>query len=458
MKTLVETHRTYYNSGVTRPLPVRLAALNRLAKALGEMEEEFLDALAQDFKKPRSEAYLSEIATSRLELAHTIRELEDWARPREVSRSLGTMLSRARILKEPLGVILVIVPFNYPVLLALSPLIAAVAAGNSVIIKMSRLAPAVTKVLDKLIRRTFRPGHVTILAGGEGVNEAILAQRFDKIMFTGSSASGREILVRAAATLTPVVLELSGKNPVLVLRDADVVIAARKIVWGKFLNAGQTCIAPDHVFVHREVRTAFLEELKRSIAQFFGEDPRTSESFGRLASIEKFRNVRALLEGDLRIEAGGTSDESDRYIAPTLVTDVPADHPLMQEEIFGPILPVQEYTDINEVIACLRQKEKPLAAYVFSQDTDFALKVLQRIPSGGGGVNEVLFQAGSPELPFGGVGNSGMGAYHGQAGFDSFSHTRSVILAPPNLSLPFIYPPYDKLKHNFIRAFLKKLI
>lgn len=455
---LVKSHRAYFETGVTRQVPVRLNALRRLQKALGEMEEEILQALADDFGKPTLEAYLSEFATASLELDHTLKNLEKWAKPEAVKGSLGTMMSKAVIRKEPLGLILVISPFNYPVLLTLSPIITAVAAGNSVIVKMSSLAVNTTRVMDKLVRRSFPPGHVSIVGGGQGVNEDILDQRYDKIMFTGGTATGKKIMAKAAQTLTPVLLELAGKNPVIILRDADVVVGARKIAWAKFFNAGQSCIAPDHVYVNREVKTAFLEELQRSIHQFYGEDPSQSESYGRVASQEKFDCVRQFMTKDLNIITGGIFDEKSRYIAPTVVTDLPSDHPLLQEEIFGPILPVIEYNDINEVITALRKKEKPLAAYVFGQDIDFALTVLDRIPSGGGGVNEVMLHAASLELPFGGVGNSGMGAYHGKYGFDAFTHERSVVIAPANISLPFIFPPYDKVKDKLVRSLLRRLI
>lgn len=458
IKELIAMHRAYYNTGVTRPLPVRLNALRRFGKEMDLLEDEILQALVDDFGKPTFEAYLSELATARLELDHTLKHLDQWAKPEEIQRSVGTMMSKALVQKEPLGVILVISPFNYPVLLSLSPIIAAVAAGNTVIVKMSSLAPRTAQVLDKLIRRSFRPGHVSIVAGGEGVNEAILDERYDKIMFTGSTKTGKDIMAKAAETLTPVLLELAGKNPAIILRDADVCVAAKKIAWGKFINAGQSCIAPDHVYVHREVKTAFLEELKRAIYSFYGEDPANSNSFGRIASLSKFESIKGRMTPDLNIVAGGVFDETTLYIAPTVVTDVPEDHGLMQQEIFGPILPVNEYSDINEVIATIRQKEKPLAAYVFGQDLDFALKVLERIPAGGGGINETMLQAASATLPFGGVGNSGMGSYHGKYGFDAFSHTRSTVIASANITLPFIYPPYDKLKNKLVKAFLKKMI
>lgn len=458
IKELMTTHRAYYNSGVTRQLPVRLNALRRFGKELALMEEEILKALVDDFGKPNFEAYLSEFATATLELNHTIKHLEEWAKPEEIQRSVGTMMSKAIIQKEPLGVILVISPFNYPVLLTLAPIIAAVAAGNTAIVKMSSLAPHTSAALDKLIRRSFRPGHVSIIAGAEGINQAILEERYDKIMFTGSSQTGKEIMAKAAQTLTPVLLELAGRNPAIILRDADVFVAAKKIAWGKFINAGQSCIAPDHVYVHREVKTAFLEELKLWIYRFYGEDPAKSDSFGRIASLSKVQSIHQKMTSDLNIVAGGMVDETNLYIAPTVVTDVPLDHPLMQGEIFGPILPVNEYSDINEVISSIRQQEKPLAAYVFGQDLDFALSVLERIPAGGGGINETMLQAASATLPFGGVGNSGMGSYHGKYGFDAFSHTRSTVIASPNITLPFIYPPYDEYKIRLVKAFLKKLI
>lgn len=454
MKDLVKSHRLYFNRGVTRQIPVRLAALRRLDESLREMEEEIISALMTEAGKPRFEAYLMEIGILYREIAYVMEHLEEWAKTEEVGRSLETMMGKAEIHKEPLGVVLIIVPYNYPVQLALAPLIAAVAAGNSVIIKTSRSQPQLTKVLQKLTGRAFRPGHVSVVGGSDQVNEELLAERFDKIMFTGSTAAGRQIMARAAQTLTPVLLELSGKNPAIVLRDADVVAAARKIAWGKFINAGQTCIAPDYVLVHRDVKTALVEELRLALYEFYGTNPIQSTSYGRVKTKREYDRLKQLLTSELNLASGGAFDDSQQYIAPTVVTDPPADHPLMQEEIFGPILPVKEYSDINQVLEQLRSGEKPLAAYVFGQDTGFARKVILRIPSGGGCINETILHISSPELPFGGIGSSGMGSYHGKFGFDAFTQQKPVVTAQANIVNPMLYPPYEPWKENLLRRLI----
>lgn len=456
MKEIIAVNRTYFDTGVTRQLPVRLNALRRLYKALQSMEGEVIRVLEQELGKPPFEAFLTEFAMVYQELDNVLANLEKWVKPVSVGRSIDRMMAKGEILSQPLGVVLIISPTNYPVNLALMPLIAAVSAGNSVILRTPGELPLLSEVLKKLIRRAFRPGHVTLVAGSEDPRHELIGERFDKIMFTGSAPTGRKILAKASETLTPVILELGGKNPAIVLRDADVVAAARKIAFGKFVNAGQTCIAPDHVYVQREVKTAFIEELKRALYEFYGDNALDGASYSRIGTRRHFDRLKQLFTPDLNIITGGMIREQERFIEPTVVTDVPLDHPLMQGEIFGPILPVLEYRDINEIIARIRSGEKPLAAYVFGQDADFARKVLERIPSGGGAVNETILQVSSLDMPFGGVGASGMGAYHGKFGFDAFSHQRSILTGQANIINTMLYPPYENWKEKLIRGILGK--
>ena len=454
MEYVVKHHKEYFKTGVTRQLPVRLNALHRLSKALEAMEGDIIKALMQELGKPAYEAFLTEIAMVYEEIDHVTTNLKKWAKPVAVGRSINTMMAKGKIISEPLGLVLIIVPTNYPVNLALLPLIAAVSAGNSVIIRMPSELPLVSRTLKRLIERAFRPGHVTVVEGVEDENHELLKQRFDKIMFTGSSKTGKQIMAQAAENLTPVLLELGGKNPTIVLRDADVVAAARKIAWGKFLNAGQTCIAPDHVFVHRELKTAFVEALKQALYEFYHGDALAGSSYSRIGTRRHYDRLKKLLTGDLNIAVGGKFNEQKRSIEPTVVLDVSSDHPLMQEEIFGPILPILTYTDINQVIDQIRSGEKPLAAYVFGQDVNFANKVMKRIPSGGGAINETIMQISSVNMPFGGVGHSGMGSYHGKFGFDAFSHQRSILTGQPNISNGMIYPPYEAWKEKLLRGIL----
>lgn len=454
MEHIVKKHKDYFKTGVTQQLPVRLNALHRLSKALEEMEEDIIGALVQEMGKPAYEAFLTEIAMCYEEIDYVTAHLKNWMKPQSAGRSINTMMGKGEIISEPLGVVLIIVPTNYPVNLALLPLIAAVSAGNSVIIRTPSELPLVSKTLKRLIERAFRSGHVTVVTGSEDENHELLEQRFDKIMFTGSSKTGKRIMAKAAENLTPVLLELGGKNPTIVLRDADVVAAARKIAWGKFLNAGQTCIAPDHVYVQREVKTAFIEELKLALYEFYEGKALEGLNYSSIGTRRHYDRLKELLTGDLNIAVGGRFNEQKRSIEPTIVLDVPQDHPLMAGEIFGPILPVLPYTNINKVIKEIRSREKPLAAYVFGQDINFANEVLKRIPSGGGAINETILQISSVEMPFGGVGHSGMGTYHGKFGFDAFSHKRSILTGQTNISNGMIYPPYHSWKEKLLRGIL----
>lgn len=455
IKEIVETHRRYFESGVTRQIPVRQAALLRLKKVLLDMEEEILQALWSDVGKPLFEGYTGELAIVHEELDYALQHLEKWARPEKVGRSVATLMNSATIHKEPLGVVLIIVPFNYPLQLALVPLISAVAAGNAVILKMSRLSPHSARAVKKVIQRSFRTGHAGVIEGEEGINDEVMAQHYDKIMFTGGQKGGVAVARKAAETLTPVMLELAGRNPAIVLRDADVVTAARSIAWGRFFNAGQSCIAPNHVFVHRQMKTAFLEEMKLAIFEFYGDDPSKSPDFGRIISKESFQRLKGLLMGPIEIQAGGRTQEEDRYMAPTVVTGVARDHPLLTGEIFGPILPILEYGNINELIRELQGGETTLAAYVFGQDTVFAEKVMDRIPSAGGCINETMLHFSSPEVPFGGKGASGSGVYHGRYGFEAFTHQRTVLTGHTNISSRLIHPPYATWKEKVVRRFVR---
>lgn len=454
MEQVVKTHRDYFQTGVTHQLPVRLNALHRLSKVLEDMEGSIIEALVQEMGKPAYEAFLTEIAMVYEEIDYVKDNLKKWMKPQSTGRSINTMMGKGKIISEPLGVVLIIVPTNYPVNLALLPLIAAVSAGNSVIIRTPSELPLVSISLKRLIERVFRSGHVTVVEGKEDENHELLEQRFDKIMFTGSSKTGKRIMAKAAENLTPVLLELGGKNPAIVLRDADVVAAARKIAWGKFLNAGQTCIAPDHVYVQREIKTAFIEELKQALYEFYEGEALEGSSYSQIGTRRHYDRLKEMLTGDLNIAVGGSFNEQKRSIEPTIVLDVPKDHPLMEGEIFGPILPVLTYTNINKVIEQVRLREKPLAAYVFGQDVNFANKVMERIPSGGGAINETILQVSSVDMPFGGVGHSGMGSYHGKYGFDAFSHQRSILTGQANISNGMIYPPYDSWKEKLLRGIL----
>ncbi|PKK40295.1 Aldehyde dehydrogenase [Clostridiaceae bacterium JG1575] len=450
----VQRARERAQSGMPKRHMVRRNALLRLKKNLRLEQKALEEALYEDLGKSAMEASLTELAMVYLEIDHALRRGAAWAAPKSMGRSLLLGGSSQWLLKEPYGLVLILVPFNYPVGLALAPLVSAVASGNAAVVKTSSLTPHVSQVLARLIEASFAPGHVTLIAGGEGVNDALLAQRFDKILFTGSALTAKKIMAKASETLTPVILELGGKSPAIVLKDADLTRAAKKIVWGKFTNAGQTCIAPDHVLVHETRREALVEAMIKAIQEFYGKDPHISKDFGRIISREATDRLMGYLDEATPILYGGGAVRSEKYMEPTLVGEVPSDHPLRHEEIFGPILPIWTYKDINQCIAQQNQREKPLALYVFSKNMELAQKVMERIPAGGGCLNDCLVHAGAKDLPFGGVGYSGMGRYHGAFGFQAFTHEKGVVRSSPHRVLSVMLPPYSKWKEVVLKRLL----
>jgi aldehyde dehydrogenase (NAD+) len=350
-------------------------------------------------------------------------------------------LSRSRIYHEPYGVVLIISPWNYPFQLTIAPLIGAIAAGNCVLIKPSEFSPATSALMAKMIAEIFDPDYLAVFQGDAEATQQILAEKFDYIFYTGSTAVGRIIMTAAARHLTPVTLELGGKSPCIVDQDARLDYGIKRIAWGKFLNAGQTCIAPDYVLVHRKIKEAFVEEMIRTIHTFYGEDPMESPDYARIINERHFNRLLRLTEKG-RILSGGNSRRKDLYVAPTLIDQVSPDDPVMQEEIFGPILPLIEYDDIDEAIAFVNQRPKPLALYCFSENKQIQDRVLRETSSGGGCINDTISHIGSQELPFGGIGESGMGGYHGKVSFDTFTHQRGILFRSNLVDMPLRYPPY----------------
>jgi aldehyde dehydrogenase (NAD+) len=437
---LVRRQRAWFESGLTRPLAVRRERLQALRAALDRFEPDLLRALADDLRKSAELAQVTELGWVRSDIDYTLRHLDKWARPRRVPVPWFCWPGRARVIPEPYGVVLILGPWNYPVQLLLSPLVAALAGGNCAVLKPSELAPATARVLAELISRTFALEHVACVQGDRTVAEALLEERFDKIFFTGSAHVGRKILAAAAKHLTPVTLELGGKSPAIVCADAPVEVAARRIAWGKFLNAGQTCLAPDFVWAERGLFERLIEGLRVSLRQFYGPDPKQSPDYGRIIHRGHWERLSGYLTQGCVVH-GGQTDPTDLYIAPTLLTDVPLDAPAMQEEIFGPILPVLPFDSLGEVLAELRRRPAPLAVYLFTRDRALQERVLNETRSGGVCFNDTLLQAVPKELPFGGVGESGFGRYHGRAGFDCFTRPRSVLERSLRWDLPFRYPP-----------------
>jgi aldehyde dehydrogenase (NAD+) len=451
---LVSRMRASFESGRTRPLEYRLEQLAGMARFLSEREKEIEQAIHSDLGRPALEVYSSEVAFVASELALVRKKLASWMKPQRVPTSLVGQPGKSLIYREPLGVVLIIAPWNYPLQLALVPLLGAIAAGNCAIVKPSEVAPATGELLAARLNDYVDPRCAQVIIGGVAETTELLAERFDHIFYTGNGTVGRIVMEAAAKNLTPVTLELGGKSPCIVDRQTDLPVAARRIVWGKFYNAGQTCVAPDYVLVHQSVEEGLLSQMKETIHDFFGADPSSSPDYGRIVNTRHHRRLMKLIPGSGEVFAGGHSDEDDRYIAPTILRDVPPDSSVMADEIFGPILPVIGVRDIEQAISFVNQRPKPLALYLFSNDPLVQQTVLERTSSGGVTVNHTLIHLAVPSLPFGGIGPSGMGAYHGRSTFEAFSHRKSVLVKPTWLDPSIFYPPYTDFKKMCIRKLL----
>jgi aldehyde dehydrogenase (NAD+) len=450
---LVGRLRSTFATGRTRPYEWRRTQLRQMQRLLIDHEGELLEALAADLGKPATEAYATELGFVGAELKNTLRHLRGWMRPQRVATGVAVKPARARIVREPLGVVLVIAPWNYPVNLLLGPMIGAIAAGNCVVAKPSELTPHTSAVLARRLPEFLDPDCVAVVEGGTPECGLLLDQRFDHIFFTGSSRVAHVVMEAAARHLTPVTLELGGKSPAIVDDTANLEVAGRRVAWGKFLNAGQTCIAPDYVLVTEGVADRFVEEVRRSVFDFYGSDPHASPDYARIVDDRHYARLVGLL-GSGTIGIGGEHDPASRFIAPTVLRDVAADSPAMQDEIFGPILPVLTVSSVDEAIAFVNGRDKPLALYVFSGSNDVQRRVIAETSSGGACVNATMYHLAVPGLPFGGVGPSGTGSYHGRASFDTFSHAKSVLRKPARPDPALAYPPYTKRKDALIRRFL----
>ncbi|MEI6165782.1 MAG: aldehyde dehydrogenase family protein [bacterium] len=436
---LTQAH-AFRDKGTSRSLSFRRAQLQMLAAAIESSEGDILDALHLDLGKPVIEAYASEVGFVLADIRYALKHLTDWASPQRRHTPLWLRPASSRVHPEPYGVALVIGPWNYPFALTLSPLVSAMAAGNGVCVKPSEYAPHVSGVITRLLRDHFQPDYITAVEGDAARARELVCQPFDKIFFTGSSVVGRLVLAAAAPNLTPVTLELGGKSPCIVCADADLQVAAHRIVQGKFLNAGQTCVAPDHVWVQAEVVKPMLKHLTRTLREFYGPDPQQSPDYGRIVNLPHLNRLTTYLNQGY-LECGGAFDQTDRYFAPTILTGVSLTAPIMQEEIFGPILPVLPFEKLDDVISHLRTRPRPLALYAFTGERATQERLLAETASGGVCFNDTLSHILSRDLPFGGIGESGMGAYHGKAGFDTFTHYRSVLTRSPHFDPGLTYPP-----------------
>ncbi|KAA6450107.1 aldehyde dehydrogenase [Bacillus atrophaeus] len=451
--SIISRHQAFFTAGHTRPIKARLDALRNIKQAIKTYEADVLSALYQDLHKSEHEAYTTEIGIVLKEISFVMKRLRKWAKPKKVKTPLTHIGSQSVMIPEPYGTVLVIAPWNYPFQLALSPLIGAIAAGNTVIVKPSEYTPAVSAVLSSIIRDVFPSGYVTLVEGGPDTSTALLKQPFDYIFFTGSVSVGKIVMKAAAKQLIPVTLELGGKSPCIVHKDADIKLAAKRIVFGKFTNAGQTCIAPDYLVVHEEIKSEFVKEMKHIIGEFFGHQPELNPAYGKIVSERHFQRLIGFMNDGIPL-TGGNADHKHHKIAPTVLDQVKDEAPVMQEEIFGPIFPLFTYRSTDEVIAMVNARPKPLALYLFTNHKTVEQHILENISFGGGCINDTLMHAATPYLPFGGVGESGIGRYHGFDSFNTFAHKKSILKQTNRFDLAFRYPS-SKNGLRLIRKLLK---
>lgn len=440
IKKITEAQRRYFASNATLPRKFRKEQLKKLQKALKEWEKPLCEALWTDLHKSAEEAIMTELSIVNGEIRNHLSHLRCWMKGRSVGTPLKMMPSRSCVVCEPLGNALIISPWNYPVQLLLNPLVGAISAGCTAILKPSPYVPNVSRVIGEMITATFDTQYIAVVQGNRDVNSALLEEHFDIIFFTGSPSLGRKVMSAAAKNLTPVVLELGGKSPCVVDKEADIEIAARRIAWGKTLNAGQTCIAPDYLLIHHSRENEFVEAFRKALMRLHGRDIKASKHYVRLVSDKAFERVSSYIkEGNIAL--GGWTDAKERYIEPTLLKDVDTDSQVMQEEIFGPVLPMIPFSERSEALEFIRKREKPLALYYFGKVKE-GKEFIRLTSAGGSCINDTIMHIANENIPFGGVGNSGMGHYHGKLSFEAFSHQRSVVTTPTWLDLPFRYMPY----------------
>lgn len=453
--SILQLQRDFYDSGATIPVSFRKEQLKKLYQAIQKYQPQIAEALKKDLGKSSYESFMCEIGLVLSEISYMIRHVKKFSKRKTVYTPLAQFASHSYVQPVPYGNTLIMSPWNYPFLLSIDPLVDAIAAGNTAIIKPSAYSPATSKVIEMLVKECFSPAHVSVVTGGRAENAALLEKKFDFIFFTGSQNVGREVMRHAAVNLTPVVLELGGKSPCIVEESADIRLAARRIVFGKYLNCGQTCVAPDFILCHKSIQDKLLQELKLQVEKQFGSDPLADNDYGKIINQKHFdRLCRLLQSGELYL--GGETDAEALRIAPAIMTQVTFDDPVMQEEIFGPVLPVLTYENFDELMLLLKKRPKPLAQYLFSSNKAHIRRVNEELSYGGGCINDTIIHLATSEMGFGGVGESGMGAYHGKAGFDAFSHQKSIVDKKTWLDLPMRYQPYtSKLYRKLLQIFLR---
>ncbi|HCY6160672.1 TPA: aldehyde dehydrogenase [Staphylococcus aureus] len=447
--------KAFFNTQQTKDISFRKEQLKKLSKAIKSYESDILEALYTDLGKNKVEAYATEIGITLKSIKNARKELKNWTKTKNVDTPLYLFPTKSYIKKEPYGTVLIIAPFNYPFQLVFEPLIGAIAAGNTAIIKPSELTPNVARVIKRLINETFDANYIEVIEGGIEETQTLIHLPFDYVFFTGSENVGKIVYQAASENLVPVTLEMGGKSPVIVDETANIKVASERICFGKFTNAGQTCVASDYILVHESVKDDLITALSKTLREFYGQNIQQSPDYGRIVNLKHYHRLTSLLNSaQMNIVFGGHSDEDERYIEPTLLDHVTNDSAIMQEEIFGPILPILTYQSLDEAIAFIHQRPKPLSLYLFSEDENATQRVINELSFGGGAINDTLMHLANPKLPFGGVGASGMGRYHGKYSFDTFTHEKSYIFKSTRLESGVHLPPY-KGKFKYIKAFFK---
>lgn len=452
---IIEDHYKFFESKKSRNIDFRINQLRSLKSAIKKYEYKIYEALYKDLGKCEFESYTTEVGFVLSSISHTIKNLKKWAKKEKVKTPLYLFPAKSFVISEPYGTVLIIGPYNYPFQLLIEPLVGALAAGNCVVLKPSENVPNLSRVITEMITETFPKEYIRSVEGGVETNTSLINGTFDYIFFTGSAQVGKIIMEAAARNLVPVTLELGGKSPVIVDESADIKVAAQRIIWGKTINVGQTCVAPDYVVVNNKVKDDLIKELRVQIQSFYGKDAIESKDYGRIVNDRHFLRLKNILDKEAdKIICGGKVNREKRYIEPTLI-DASWEGAAMSEEIFGPILPIISYSNLDEVIGKIKRLSKPLALYLFAENYKVEEKVLEEISSGGACINDTITHLANPELPFGGVGNSGIGAYHGKESFKTFSHRRSVVRKTTKINIPIVFPPFNKKNLDNVKKLMK---
>jgi len=447
---ILQKQRTFFATGKTKEVNFRVESLKKMEKWICSHDENIMAALKADLNKPPFEAYATEVGTVLDELRFTLKHISSWNRPKRVMSNLKNFPSSGRIYSEPYGVTLIMSPWNYPFMLTITPVIAAISAGNCALVKPSAYSPATSSLIAGMVAELFNAGHVTVVEGGREENRMLLDECYDLIFFTGSTSVGKTVMQAAAQHLTPVILELGGKSPCIVDETANIKIAAKRIVWGKFVNAGQTCVAPDYILVHDSVKQKLIDQMKVSIRAMYGEKPHENTDYPKIINEKHFHRLLGLLQGE-EIVTGGKSNAATLQIEPTLLDNVGWNAPVMNEEIFGPLMPLLTFSNMEQAVKMVNDRPKPLSAYLFTSNKKAERYFLRNLSFGGGCINDTIVHLSVSRLPFGGVGASGMGGYHGKAGFDAFTHYKSVLHKSRYIDIPLRYPPYTKFALKLLK-------